>query len=229
MKKILSLMTLVALLITLLPAQNTYAAESKVTTPADYVQYLKTQPDSADTVQQFEALSPADQQKYIKYVTDPALMEQVLQATMSGKPTTLANGDIKVNQSNEGLPHHSGGSVGTMETVKTVYQDFDSMVLGVNTFKYRITLTYSVGGTSSSNLQVRKAIGGNGEFLFSRIPGLSMSFTKDAPYVSNNTAVIKVYAHWDLVYQGSGARYGTDLVTLTGYTDGSKTWTKEQF
>lgn len=213
-------MTLVALLITLLPAQNTYAAESKVTTPDDYVHYLKTQPNSADIVAQFEALSATDQQKYVKYITDPVLMKQMFDAALSGKPTTLANGDIKVNQGIQTIPHHSGGSIGTMETVRDVYHDFDSVVLGINTFKYRVTLTYLVGGTSNANLQVKKAISGNGVLLFSRIPGLSMSFTKDIPYVTNNKAVFRVNCVWELAYSGSGASFGTDIVTINGYPDG---------
>lgn len=231
MRKLLSFITVLALLITILPAQNTYAAETsapKITTPAQYVEYLKTQPNSAASVAQFNSLSAADQQKYVSYVTDSELMKQVFDATLSGKPTVLKGGDIKINQNHIGLPPTTGGSIGTLETVRNVQHDFESIILGMNAFTYRVTLTYSVGGTSNANLQVKKAISGNGVLLFSRIPGLSMSFTKDFPYVTNNTAVFRVNCVWDLAYSGSGASFGTDIVTMKGFPDGTMQYSVER-
>ncbi len=227
MKNVFSIILTLALLIMFVP--NTYAAdEIRVKTPEQYIEYLKAQPNSETTISQFESLSLSDQEKYIEYVTNPELVQEIYNAMLSGKTTTLKNGDIKINQPKIGLPHTGGGSIGTYETVRNIEQDFDSVILGLNTFKYRVSLTYSVGGTSTANLQVRKAISANGQLMFSYIPGLSMSFTKDMPYVTNNTAVAKVSAHWELAYSGSGATFGTDVVTLKGYPDGSKSYTREQ-
>lgn len=227
MKKILSSLVAFALLLIVIPfsASAQEITTPSINTPEDYINYLKennsaislqSDEDSNHVLKQFTALSKEDQEKFIKYISDPQVAKAIFEAMQSGKNNVeLYNGDIKVSTGNESPKSGISLSAATYK----VEHEAVSTVLGVDIIKTKVYVQYTVGGTKVTGI-----VNGGGIVLRNWFPSISISVKEDKAYVNTDKsrAYQTAYFTWNFVHDKLGLTFGTATHTVWGYTNGTK-------
>ncbi|NMP11539.1 hypothetical protein [Paenibacillus polymyxa] len=202
-----------------------------INTPQDYISWLKDQDksistsssqDSSEVIKQFSQLSTSDQEKFIKYINDPEVNKAFFNAMASSEDVSLYGGDIKVEH-NKGA-NETNSKVSPQSINYTVSGYSTGSFLGVKLSELRTDLTYTVGGTSQSNLTVTQLLGSKANVTYNYNPTVKIEALSMNPYIrfDKKAAVTTGNYNFNFIHEKLGLEYGTIIHHMEGDVYGRK-------
>ncbi|NBI28498.1 hypothetical protein [Chengkuizengella marina] len=207
MKKII--ITLIAVLLLSVPVVNAEQVES-VYTVESYIHYLENE-GAIETLNQFKNLKAEDQEKFLEYINNPAMMFDTSDSNIEIVEKTITK-DIKSEKSAFAL----ASGTRTIEHVK----ELD--ILGLNVLKYKVEGTYDYNSSGAT-----KAVSATGVVLRNLNPMVQTELTsvngagRGVVNIGNGIYTAKVSFDYEIgPLNGLDVQIGTYYMTVTGDEDG---------
>jgi hypothetical protein len=174
-----------------------------------------------ETFKQYQNLSLDDQNKFVNYMFDPTVQEEIAETFLiipEGTTTKLNEGDISITSSSHpnlgGEASYANGPEGIApagyQSRKAIYYRYVTF-FGIKVFQTTSWVRYEHNGTNIS-----KVIGGNHFTSINYNPSLSTSYSLSVNWSNNTTAYSSSDLTFSFVWEGFGIIYGSGELGVWG-------------
>lgn len=225
MKKMMTFVMSMVLMLTLIPSVGAEAAKnSGINTPAEYINYLEAKAgaksklsgvgsvNSAQStdefIEEFKNLSEEKQQKFVDYLNDPEFLKTLVnaQSTSENKSQSFYGGDLVVSNEVVDVPQFlNASSKGDFSTnavgdsvIYAKAATATSTLFGLDFIKTRVDMSIQVTEVQLYTSKVTKILSYSGSLIQNYLPGATISKTVLIPYIvpDSTAAVHKVDWEW---------------------------------